>query len=81
MKIFFNTQEIVGIILTSQGALKEVLSNVNSSPRPRLNNKSPLELVQFLDPDLYEKLKEFGVIEKPKDEVILKPWLLKKFKK
>ena len=67
--------------LTSQVALNEVLSHIDSSPRVKLNNKSPLELVHFLDEDLYKRLIKFGIKEIPKDEIILKPYLIKKFKK
>ncbi|EET58773.1 hypothetical protein BRYFOR_09232 [Marvinbryantia formatexigens DSM 14469] len=40
-------------------------------------NKSPLELAEFLYPDLYEKLLAFGIHPVEKDQVTLKPYLLK----
>ena len=67
--------------LTSQTALDEVLSHINSSPRKKLNGRSPIELMKFLDPKLWARFEALGIKEIPKDEVILKPYLLKPFKK
>lgn len=67
--------------LISQEALNEVLSHINSSPRKKLGGKSPIELIKFFNPELWKRLESFGIKEIPKDEIILKPWLLKKFKK
>ena len=67
--------------LTSQTALNEVLSHINSLPRKKLNGRSPIELMKFLDPKLWARFEDLGIKEIPKDEVILKPYLLKQFKK
>lgn len=64
--------------LTDQNQMNLVTSNINSSPRKKLNGKSPIELIKFLMPEFWQKLEEFGIKEIPKDEVILKPYLLKK---
>ena len=63
--------------LTCQSELNLVLSHVNSSPCEVLGNKSPLELTAFMYQDLYEKLVAFGIHPIEKDQVILKPYLLK----
>ena len=63
--------------LTDQSALNLVLSHINSVPCERLGNKSPLELTEFLYPDLYRKLLDFGIRKIPQDNIILKPYLLK----
>lgn len=63
--------------LNSQPDLNLILSHVNSSPCEALGNKSPLELTEFMYPDLYEKLLAFGIRKIEKDQVILKPYLLK----
>lgn len=63
--------------LTCQSELNLVLSHVNSSPCEVLGNKSPLELTEFMYQDLYEKLVAFGIHPIEKDQVILKPYLLK----
>lgn len=64
--------------LTGQDALNLALSHVDSSPEESLGGRSPLELTAFLYPDLYEKLYAFGLRLIPKDQVVLKPYLLKK---
>ena len=63
--------------LTCQSELNLVLSHVNSSPCEVLGNKSPLELTEFMYQDLYEKLIAFGIHPIKKDQIILKPYLLK----
>ena len=64
--------------LTCQSELNLVLSHVNSSPCEVLGNKSPLELTEFMYQDLYEKLVAFGIHPIEKDQIILKPYLLKR---
>ncbi len=64
--------------LNTQDDLNLVLSHINSSPVEKLGSKSPLQLTEFMYPDLYKKLKEFGIHKIEKDKVILKPYLLKK---
>ena len=65
--------------LVSQEALNLALSHINSAPLQSLNAKSPLEFIEFMYPDLFDKLKSFGIIKIPRDEIILKPYLLKRF--
>ena len=69
--------ELRGLGLTGQSELNLVLSHINSSPCELLGNKSPLELTEFMYQDLYEKLLAFGVHPIEKDQIILKPYLLK----
>ena len=63
--------------LNCQSRLNLVLSHVNSSPCELLGNKSPLELMEFMYQDLYEKLLAFGIHPIEKDQIILRPYLLK----
>ena len=63
--------------LVNQDALNLVLSHVNSAPVESLGGKNPLELTEFLYPDLYEKLTEFGIHKINSESIILKPYLLK----
>ena len=65
--------------LTGQTPLNFVLSHVNSAPVKSLQGKSPIEYTRFMCPELWEKLEEFGLQEIPKDDIILKPYLLKRF--
>lgn len=63
--------------LLGQDALNLALSHINSAPQQLLGGKSPLDLVEFLYPDLYAELDNFGIKKIDKDEIILKPYLLK----
>lgn len=63
--------------LVDQHALNLVLSHINSAPVASLGGKSPLELTNFLYPELYERLLNFGLRKVEYDKVILKPYLLK----
>lgn len=64
--------------LTDQNALNLALSHVNSAPVEKLGDKSPLELMDFMFHDLYTKLTAFGIRQIDKDNIILKPYLLKR---
>lgn len=66
--------------LTDQKALNLAMSHVNSSPVEKFGGKSPLEMAEFMYPDLYKKLIKLGLRKIDKDEVVLKPYLLKKKK-
>lgn len=63
--------------LTGQEALNLALSHINSAPVESLNGKSPIEYTRFMYPELWEKLMQFGIRDIPKDNIILKPYLLK----
>lgn len=63
--------------LVDQDALNIVLSHVNSMPIEKLGGKTPLDITEFLYPDLYEKLVAFGIRKIPADSLILKPSLLR----
>lgn len=64
--------------LTDQKACNLMFSHINSFPRESLKGKSPIEMMRFLAPELYEKLETFGIHEIEKDKVTLQPYLLKK---
>lgn len=70
--------DLTALGLTDQAALNLVLSHINSAPVELLGGRSPLELAGFLYHDLYEKLNDFGIRQIDKDQIILKPYLLKK---
>ena len=63
--------------LVDQEALNIVLSHVNSLPVEKFGGKSPFDVVEFMYPDLYEKLIAFGLRKIPVDEINLTPSLLK----
>ena len=61
----------------SQEKANLMVSHINSQPKENLKGKSPLEMMEFLNPDLYKKFIEFGIKKIENDEIILKPYLLK----
>ena len=63
--------------LVDQDALNIVLSHVNSIPIEKFGGKTPFDVAEFMYPDLYERLIEFGLRRIPVDELILKPSLLR----
>jgi len=63
--------------LVDQAALNTVLSHVNSLPIEKFGGKSPFDIIEFMYPDLYEKLTAFGLRKIPVDQINLTPSLLK----
>lgn len=66
--------------LTCQEALNTALSHINSSSHKKLGGKSPLEAAEFMYPDLYEKLTEFGIVQIGRNSIILNPSVLRDFR-
>lgn len=66
--------------LTGQEALNAVISNIASAPVESLHGKSPIEYTRFLSPQLFQRLEAAGLREIPRDKVVLKPYLLKRFR-
>lgn len=64
--------------LNTQDDLNLVLSHVNSNALKKLNGRSSMENLQFLNPELYKRFVMFGVRMIDKDKVILTPSLLKR---
>ncbi len=57
--------------LDSQEKDNLMVSHINSQPKENLKRKSPLEMMEFLNPDLYKKFIEFGIKKIENDEIIL----------
>lgn len=70
--------DLRGLGLLTQHDLNIVSSHINSAPVEKLGGKSPLDLTEFMYPDLFEKLNAFGIHKIEKDKVVLQPYLLKK---
>ena len=75
--IFPKETDLKALGLTSQTALNLALSHINSLPIEKFGGKSPLEIAEFMFPDLYERLVAFGIYKVPKEAIVLKPYLLK----
>lgn len=63
--------------LNSQDKTNLISSHINSYPKEKLSGKSSLQLLEFLNLDMFDKLISFGFKPIPPDMVILKPYLLK----
>ena len=63
--------------LDSQEKANLIVSHINSQLKEYLKGKSPLEMMEFLNPDLYKRFIEFGIKKIENDDIILKPYLLK----
>jgi IS30 family transposase len=58
--------------------LNLLFSHINSTPRRSLGGKSPYEVFTFIYPSGKEILLSLGIAEISSDDIILKPYLLKK---
>lgn len=65
--------------LINQEALNLAISNIASTPAPYLQGKTPIQFVQFMEPELWEKLQAFGLQEIPSTETNLTPSCLSRF--
>ena len=63
--------------LNSQEKANLIVSHINSQSKEHLKYKSPLEVMEFMNPALYQKFKDFGIERINKDNIVLKPYLLK----
>lgn len=63
--------------LDSQDKANLMVSHINSQPKEKLKGKSPLEMMEFMNPELYRRFSEFGIQKIENDSIILKPYLLK----
>ena len=63
--------------LNTQEKANLIVSHINSQSKEHLKGKSPLEVMEFMNPALYQKFKDFGIERINKDNIVLKPYLLK----
>lgn len=63
--------------LNSQEKANLIVSHINSQSKEHLKGKSSLEVMEFMNPALYQKFKDFGIERINKDNIVLKPYLLK----
>lgn len=63
--------------LTSQEKVNLMVSHINSQSKENLKGKSPLEMMEFLNPELYKRFVEYGIKKIERDKIVLKPYLLK----
>lgn len=63
--------------LNSQEKANLIVSHINSQSKEHLKGKSPLEVMEFMNPALYQKFKDFRIERINKYNIVLKPYLLK----
>lgn len=71
-----NETDLRSIGLVDQSSLNVAISQINSGAKEQLNGRSPFELCEFMNPDLAQKLYEFGLEKIDKDDVVLRPSVL-----
>ena len=54
-----------------------MVSHINSQSKENLKGKSPLEMMEFLNSELYKKFIDYEIKKIERDQIILKPYLLK----
>ena len=69
--------DLIDLELNSQEKANLIVSHINSQSKEHLKGKSPLEVMEFMNPALYQKFKDFGIERINKDNIVLKPYLLK----
>lgn len=72
-----NKTDLYALGLTSQEKANIISSHINSYPKKKLKGKSSFQLLQFINPDMADRLYQAGLFVVRSDEVTLKPYLLK----
>lgn len=75
--IYPKENDLKDLGLNSQEKANLIVSHINSQSKEHLKGKSPLEVMEFMNPALYQKFKDFGIERINKDNIVLKPYLLK----
>ena len=55
-----------------------ISSHINSYPKEKLNGKTSFSVLEFYNPDMANKLYNYGLATILPDQITLKPYLLKK---
>ena len=72
-----NKTDLYALGLTSQEKANIISSHINSYPKKKLKGKSSFQLLEFINPDMADRLYQAGLFVVRSDEVTLKPYLLK----
>lgn len=65
--------------LKKQKQANLISSHINSYPKEKiLNGKTPFQYLKFMNPQMVDKLLDFGISEIPINDVVMKPYLLKR---
>ena len=63
--------------LNCQEKANLMVSHIISQSKENLKGKFPLEMMEFLNPELYKRFIEYGIEKIERDQIVLKPYLLK----
>lgn len=69
--------DLRGLGLNSQKKANLMVSHINSQSKKKLKGKSPLEMMEFMNPELFRRFTDYGIEKIEKDKIILKPYLIK----
>lgn len=56
--------------LNCQEKANLMVSHINSQPKENLKGKSPLEMMEFLNPELYKRFIEYGIKKIERDQIV-----------
>lgn len=69
--------DLYALGLVSQNQADIISSHINSYPKEKLNGKKSFQLLEFLCPDMAQRLYDYGLTQIHPDHVTLKPYILK----
>ena len=77
-EIFPKKTNLYELGLDSQEKANLISSHINSYPKEKLNGKTSFSVLEFYNPDMANKLYNYGLTTILPDQITLKPYLLKK---
>lgn len=63
--------------LNDQTKANLIILHINSQSKEILKGKSPLEMMEFMNMELYQRFIDYGIEKIAKDKIVLKLYLLK----
>ena len=63
--------DLKGLGLSSQEKANIITSHINSQPKEKLKGRSPLEMMEFMNPELFKRFIDYGIEKIEKDKIIL----------
>jgi len=76
--VFPKGTDLIAMGFVDQKSANTLSSHLNSYPKEKLEGKTPFQFLEFLNPAMAQRLRDFGISEIAPDKVLLKPYLLKK---
>lgn len=73
--------DLFALGLTGQKPLDLICAHLNSVPKESLHGKSHFDCLSFFAPDLFKRFMDYGLTVIPCDDILLKPALIKSFRR